>query len=80
MNLRLKWRNQKQLKDRIEKLKMKSQIKDNTINNYLSINKVIDGKRVYHKRRCNEKNKNKAIEQLSEIQQKIIKEFSVDWE
>lgn len=72
--------NQKQLKDRIEKLKMKSQIKDNTINNYLSINIVIDGKRVYHKRRYNEKNKNKAIEQLSEIQQKIIKEFSVDWE
>ena len=34
--------NQKQLEERIKKLKDKSQIKDNTINNYLVIDTKID--------------------------------------
>ena len=72
--------NQKQLEERLEKLGVKFQIKDNTINDYLSINTVIDGKRIYHKRRYNKDNKQEAVNQLSKIQQKLIKKFSVDWE
>ncbi|CAH3030534.1 unnamed protein product [Porites evermanni] len=72
--------NQKQLEERLEKLGVKFQIKDNTINDYLSINTVIDGKRIYHKRRYNTDNKQEAFEQLSKIQQELVKEFSLDWE
>ena len=55
-------------------------IKDDTISSYLEIDAKIDGKRIKHKRRYNESNKQEAFEQLSEIQQKIVKEFTVDWE
>ena len=72
--------NQKQLEERLEKLGVKFQIKDNTINDYLSINTVIDGKRIYHKRRYNKDNKQEAFKQLSEIQQKLVQEFTIDWE
>ena len=72
--------NQKQLEERIKKLKDKSQIKDNTINNYLVIDTKIDGKRIYHKCRYNENNKQEQFEKLSKIQQKLIKELSIDWE
>lgn len=72
--------NKKQFDERLEKLNIKTQIKDNTIKNYLVIDTKIDGKRIYHKCRYNENNKQEAFEKLSEIQQKLIKEFTVDWE
>ena len=72
--------NQKQLEERLEKLGVKFQIKDNTIEDYLVIDTKIDGKRIYHKRRYNKNNKQEAFKQLSDIQNKLIKEFSVDWE
>ena len=78
--LKVEMENQKQLNERIEKLRETSQIKDNTINNYLVIDTKIDGKRIYHKRRYNENNKQEAFKQLSKIQQKLIQEFTVDWE
>lgn len=37
-------------------------------------------KRIYHKRRYNNDNKQEAFEQLSKIQQELVKEFSLDWE
>ena len=36
--------------------------------------------RIYHKRRYNNDNKQESFEQLSKIQQELVKEFSVDWE
>ena len=42
--------NQKQLEQRLEKLGVKFQIKDNTIKDYLVIDTKINGKRIYHKR------------------------------
>ena len=79
-DFKVEMENQKQLEERLEKLGVKFQIKDNTINDYLSINTVIDGKRIYHKTRYNKDNKQEAVNQLSKIQQKLIKKFSVDWE
>ena len=72
--------NQKQFEERLEKLGYKLRIKDDTIRSYLEIDAKIDGKRIKHKRRYNESSKQEAFEQLSEIQQKIVKEFTVDWE
>lgn len=72
--------NQKQLEDRLDKLGVKLRIRDNTVGNYLKIEAVIDGKNIYHKARYNENNKQEQFENLSKIQQKIIKEFTVDWE
>lgn len=40
--------NKKQFDERLEKLNIKTQIKDNTIQNYLVIDTKIDGKRIYH--------------------------------
>lgn len=56
--------NKKQFDERLEKLNIKTQIKDNTIKNYLVIDTKIDGKRIYHKRRYNNDNKQEAFEQL----------------
>ena len=42
--------NKKQLEERLEKLGVKFQIKDNTIKDYLVIDTKINGKRIYHKR------------------------------
>ena len=38
------------------------------------------GKRIKHKRRYNENNKQEVFDELSEIQKKLVEEFSVDWE
>lgn len=72
--------NQKQFEERLDKLGVKLRIRDSTIGNYLKIEAVIDGKQIYHKRRYNENNKQEAFEKLSKIQQKLFKEFTVDWE
>ena len=80
MILRLRWKNQKQLEERLEKLGVKFQIKDNTIKDYLVIDTKINGKRIYRKRRNNKDNKQEAFKQLSEIQEKLVQEFTVDWE
>ena len=72
--------NQKQFEDRLEKMGYKLRIKDNTIQDDLVIDTKIDGKRIYHKRRYNENSKEEAFKQLSDIQNKLIKEFTVDWE
>ena len=72
--------NQKQLEERLEKLAVKFQIKDNTIKDYLVIDTKINGKRIYHKRRYDKDNKQEAFKQLSEIQEKLVQEFTVDWE
>ena len=72
--------NQTQFEERLEKLGYKLRIKDDTIRSYLEIDAKIGGKRIKRKRRYNENNKQEAFEQLSEIQQKIVKEFTVDWE
>ena len=58
----------------------KLRIKDDTIRSYLEIYAVINGKRIQHKRRYNENNKQETFKQLSEIQQKLVQEFTVDWE
>ena len=58
----------------------KLRIKDDTIRSYLEIDAVINGKRIQQKRRYNENNKQEAFKQLSEIQQKLVQEFTVDWE
>lgn len=50
------------------------------IDSYLVIDTKIDGNRVYHKRRYSDNNKQEAFEQLSKIQQKLVQEFTVDWE
>ena len=71
--------NQKQLEERLEKMGYKLRIKDNTIEDYFVIDTKINGKRYYHKRRYNKDNKQEAFEQLSKIQNNLIKEFSVDW-
>ena len=72
--------NQKQFEDRLEKMGYKLRIKDNAIQDDLVIDTKIDGKRIYHKRRHNENSKEEAFKQLSDIQNKLIKEFTVDWE
>ena len=72
--------NQKQLEERLEKMGYKLRIKDDTIRSYLEIEAVINGKRIKYKRRYNENNKQEAFKKLSEIQQKLVKEFMVDWE
>lgn len=55
-------------------------IKDDTITSYLEIDARVDGKRIKHKRRYNENNKQEVFDELSEIQKKLVEEFSVDWE
>ena len=60
--------NQKQSEERLQKLGVKFQIKDNTIKDYLVIDTKIDGKRIYHKRLYNKDNKQEAFKQLSKIQ------------
>lgn len=72
--------NQKQFEDRVEKLGYKLRIKDDTLRSYLEIDAHVDGKRIIYKRRYNENNKQEAFKQLSEIQQKCIKELTIDWE
>ena len=72
--------NQKQFEDRLEKIRYKLRIKDNTTEDYLVIDTKINGNRYYQKRRYNNDNKQEAFEQLSKIQQKLVQEFSVDWE
>ena len=69
--------NQKQFEDRLEKLGYKVRIKDDTIRSYLEIDARVDGKRIHHIRRFN--NKQEAFQQLSEIQQKCIQELTIDW-
>ena len=72
--------NQEQLEEILEKLGVKFQIKHNAIKDYLVIDTKINGKRIYHKRRYNKDNKQEAFKQLSEIQQKLVQEFTVDWQ
>ena len=72
--------NQKQLEERLEKMRYKLRIKEDTIRSYFEIDAVINGKRIKHKRRYNKDNKQEAFEQLSQIQQKLVEEFTVDWE
>ena len=72
--------NQKQLEERLEKMGDKLRIKEDTIRSYFEIDAVINGKRIKHKRRYNKDNKQEAFEQLSQIQQKLVEEFTVDWE
>lgn len=72
--------NKKQFDERLEKLGVKLRIRVNTVGNYLKIEVVINGKDIYHKARYNENNKQEQFEKLSQIQQKLIKEFTVDWE
>ena len=72
--------NQKQFEDRVEKLGYKLRIKEDTLRSYLEIDAHVDGKRIIYKRRYNENNKQEAFKQLSEIQQKCIKELTIDWE
>lgn len=71
--------NQKQFEDRLEKLGCKLRIKDDTIRSYLEIDTRVDEKRVHHIRRYNKNNKQEAFKQFSEIQQKCIKELTIDW-
>ena len=71
--------NQKQFEDRLEKLGYKMRIKDDTIGSHLEIDTLVDGKRVHHIRQYNKNNKQEAFKQLSEIQQKCIKELTIDW-
>lgn len=59
--------NQKQFEERLEKMGYKLRIKDDTIRSYLEIDAVINCKRIKHKRRYNENNKQEAFEKLSEI-------------
>ena len=72
--------NQKQLEERLDKLGVQLRIKDDTIRSYLEIDARVDGKRIKHKRRYNENNKQEAFKQLSEKQQKLVQELTVDWE
>ena len=72
--------NQKQLEERLKQLGVKLRIRDNTVGNYLKIKAVINKKYIYHKARYKENNKKEQFEKLSKIQQKLIKEFTVDWE
>ena len=72
--------NQKQFEERLEKLGVKLRIKDNTIEDYPVIDARVDGKRIYRKSRYNKTNKQESFKQLSEIQQKLVQEFTVDWE
>lgn len=71
--------NQKQLEERLEKMGYKLRIKDDTIRSYLEIDARIDGKRVHHIIRYNENIKQEAFKKLSEIQHKLVQEFTVDW-
>ena len=43
--------NQKQLEERLQKLGVQLQIRENTINQYLSINTYINGNRIYRKKK-----------------------------
>ena len=79
-DFKVEMENQKQLEERLEKLGVKLRIKDDTIRSYLEIDARVDEKRVHHIRRYNKNNKQEAFEQLSEIQQKLVQEFTVDWE
>ena len=58
----------------------KFRIQDDTIRSYLKIDTNVNGKRYQFKRRYNKDNKQEAFKQLSEIQQKLVQEFTVDWE
>ena len=72
--------NQKQFEERLEKMGYKFRIQDDTIRSYLKIDTNVNGKRYQFKRRYNKDNKQEAFKQLSEIQQKLVQEFTVDWE
>ena len=72
--------NQKQFEQRLEKMGYKFRIQDDTIRSYLKIDTNVNGKRYQFKRRYNKDNKQEAFKQLSEIQQKLVQEFTVDWE
>lgn len=70
---------QKQLEKRLEQLGYKLRIKDDTIRSYFEIDARVDGKRVHHLRRYNKENKKDQYQELSEIQQKLVKDFTVEW-
>ena len=71
--------NQKQFEQRLERMGYKFRIQDDTIRSYLKIDTNVNGKRYQFKRRYNKDNKQEAFKQLSEIQQKLVQEFTVDW-
>ena len=68
------------IKNNLNTIGYRLRIKDDTIRSYLEIDARVDGKRVHHIRRYNKNNKQEAFKQLSDIQNKLIKEFAVHWE
>ena len=70
---------QKQLEQRLEQLDRKLKIKDDTNRSYLEIDARVDEKRVHLIRRYNKDNKENQYKELSKIQQKLVQEFTVEW-
>ena len=73
--------NEKQLKERIAKLDKRIKIKDDTENEFLFYNTIIEGTRYETKARYGKKQtKEEALEQICEKKQKLIKELTIHFE
>ena len=72
--------NKQQLEERIAKLDQKLAIKDDTINKQYYYDSFIDGKRYKTKARYGKTQKEKALEQINDKKQKLIKELTIKFE
>ncbi len=64
----------------MNKLDKKFKIKDDIKNSYLYFDSTIDGHRYKTKARYNKEPKDKALEQINNKKQEIIKKLTVDFE
>ena len=72
--------NKTQLEERIAKLENKLTIKDDTKNKHFYFDAFIDGKRYETMARYGKTPKDKALENINEKKQKIIKELTIYFE
>ena len=72
--------NEKQLRERIEKLEGKIKIKDNTEKKYWYYDTVVDGQRYKTMARYVDEPKEEALEQISVKKQELIKKLTIYFE
>ena len=76
----VKIENEDQLRERIAKLDKKLNIKDDTKNKLWFIDSIINGKRYKTMARYGKKPKDKALEQINDKKQEMIKKLTIDFE
>lgn len=76
----VKIENKQQLEERVAKLNRKLAIKDDQVNKTYYYDSIIDGKRYKTMSRYGKKQKDKAFEQISAKEQKLINELTITFQ